>query len=337
MPAAVTNNSNIPLSVAVFLASATYDFKPNSKSLSATDFNRSIRQIVLRNRINGGELNSEPTDIINLVKSKNGTAIHDSIEKTWLDDKVRKAALEALGYPEAVINRIVVNPSDDYLKDNPDCIPVYMELRNSIELDGYTISGKFDFVAEGGLTDFKSTGTWKYKDLEKADKDYRTQGSIYKVIHKDKITQDHMTIVFWFTDWSKNRSLSDPNYPKAPIVPHKVKLLNEAETINFMRAFIAEIEKHKDTPEHLLPDCTAEQLWQDEPTYKYYKNPEKRARSTANFDTFAEAQKRFIEDGAVGVVVTVPGKAKACLYCKAFDACTQKNRLIEAGLLEVED
>lgn len=330
------NDSNIPLSVAVYLASASYDFKPNPKALSATDFNRSVRQIILRNRIGGGELVSEPTDIATLVKSKNGTAIHDSIEKTWLDERVRSTALKALGYPQQVIDRIVVNPSTDYMDANPDCIPVYMEIRNSMELDGYTISGKFDFVGEGGLTDFKSTGTWKYKDLDKADKDYRTQGSIYKVLNPDIITNDHMTIVFWFTDWSQGRLKSDPNYPKAAIVPHKVKLMSDAETIAFMREFIGEIERYKDSPESELPDCNELQLWQDPPTYKYYKNPEKRSRSTANFTDFAAAQKRFIDDGAVGAVVTVPGKAKACKYCKAFDACTQKDRLIQQGLLDLD-
>lgn len=334
--AQLKNDSNIPLSVAVYLASATYDFKPNPKALSATDFNRSVRQIILRNRVNGGELAAEPTDIESLVKSKNGTAIHDSIEKTWLDERVRSAALRALGYPEPVINRIVVNPSKEYVESNPDCIPVYMEIRNSMELDGYTISGKFDFVGEGGLTDFKSTGTWKYKDLDKADKDYRTQGSIYKVLNPDIITNDHMTIVFWFTDWSAARCKSDPKYPKSAIVPHKVKLLSEAETVAFMRAFIADIERFKDVPESELPECSPEHLWQDPPTYKYYKNPEKRTRSTANFENFPDAQKRFIEDGAIGAVVTVPGKVKACKYCKAYAACTQKDRLIAQGLLDLD-
>ncbi|ARM71088.1 hypothetical protein pVco7_gp100 [Vibrio phage pVco-7] len=330
------NDSNIPLSVAVYLASSSYDFKPNPKALSATDFNRSVRQIILRNRVNGGELANEPKDIANLVKSKNGTAIHDAIEKTWLDTAVRSAALKALGYPAKVIERIVVNPEPGFLEMNPDAIPIYMEIRNSMELDGYTISGKFDFVGEGGLTDFKSTGTWKYKDLEKADKDYRTQGSIYKVLNPDIIEKDHMTIVFWFTDWMESRAKADPKYPQTAVIPHKVKLMDEADTIRFMRSFIAEIEKYKDVPESELPECSAEHLWQGEPTYKYYKNPQKRSRATANFTDFAEAQTRFIKDGAIGVVVTVPAKAKACKYCNAYDACSQKDRLIQAGLLDTD-
>ena len=167
------NDSNMPLSVAVFLAAQTYDFKPNKRSLSATDFNRSIRQVILRNRMNMAESNdNEPKDIASLVKSKNGTAIHDAIEKTWLDPNLREAGLRNLGYPDSVIKRIVVNPDPKTL--TPEQIPVYMEIRNSIKLGDWTVSGKFDFVAEGALTDFKSTSHWKgskvQKELGKRDK-----------------------------------------------------------------------------------------------------------------------------------------------------------------------
>ena len=331
-----TNNSNIPLAVAAFLASNTYSFKPNAKRLSATDFTKSVRQITLRNRVNSGELVDEAQDLVTQVKSKNGTAVHDAIERVWTTPHIRENALTALGYPVQIIGRICVNPSDQYLMEHPDAIPVYMEIRKEMEVHGYTISGQFDFVAENGLTDFKTTGTWKFKDLAKADIDYQIQGSIYKVLNPDIITNEHMTIVFWFTDWMENRTKTDPLYPKAPIVPHKVQLMSKEETFRFIENHIAEIERCKDLPEDLLPDCNAKQLWQSDPTYKYYKNPTKRSRSTANFDNFYDAQTRFVKDGAVGVVITVPGKAKACNYCPAYEACTQKDRLIAEGILDTE-
>jgi len=330
----LTNNSNMPLAAAVFLASNTYGFKPDAKRLSATDFNRSVRQIILRNRANAGHLPTEPQDILTLVKSRTGTAIHDAIEKTWANDKLRNNALKALGYPERIIGLICVNPDPEYVEKNPNCIPVYMEIRNQIEVDGYTISGQFDFVAEDALTDFKSTGTWKWGKLAKADKEYRTQGSIYKVLNPTIIKKDHMSIVFWFTDWMEHQMKSNPNYPKSPVLTHKVELMGNEETMIFIRNFIGELETFKDTPEPDLPECNADQLWQDEPTYKYYKNPNSRKRSTANFTTFYEAQSKFILDGAVGIVVTVPSKAKACHYCPAYNSCTQKDRLIAEGILD---
>lgn len=246
MPA-YKNDSNMPLSVAVFLAAQTYDFKPNKRSLSATDFNRSIRQVILRNRMQIVETNdTEPKDIASLVKSKNGTAIHDAIEKIWLDPKLRGAGLRNLGYPEAVISRIVVNPEPSTITE--DQIPVYMEIRKSIKIGDWTVSGKFDFVAEGSLTDFKSTSTFTYTKKTNDEK-YKVQGSIYKAIHKEIITKDHLTIVFWFTDWKEAMSKSDPKYPKSAILPYKIELMSEEETLAYMKAFIKKLEMHEDTPE----------------------------------------------------------------------------------------
>lgn len=327
-----SNDSNIPLAVAVHLAADTYDFKPKDKSLSATDFNKSVRQIVLRKRANNGKLDLEPTDIGNLVKSKMGTSIHDSIEATWSNDKLRTKGLRALGYPEKLIERIKFNPDPTTLQE--DDIPVYMEQRGSIELDGYTIAGKFDYVGHGELQDFKSTGTWKWNHLSDADQDYRRQGSIYRLIHQNIITKDYMSIIFWFTDWKKAEAKKNPKYPQSAIVPHKIKLLSIEETKKEMREFISEIEKYKDTCESELPECSPEHLWQGSPVYKYYKNPTKRTKSTANFDNMYEAQTRFMKDGGVGLIVTVPAEAKACHYCNAYSICTQKDKLLEAGILK---
>ncbi|UOX40283.1 putative RecB family exonuclease [Vibrio phage PhiImVa-1] len=329
------NDTNIPLSMAVWLASNTYDFKPDPKSLSATDFNKSIRQIVMRNRLNAMEtMNQDEKDISSLVKSKMGTAIHDAIERTWLDPNQVKRAMLALGYPEKVIDRIKVNPNPEDLQ--PEDIPVYMEIRKDIMIDGYKISGKFDFAAEGKLSDFKTTGTWKWNKLAKADDDYRRQGSIYRLIHKDILFEDFLEIVFLFTDWSEAKAKADPKYPQGPVQPHKVKLWSEEETTQFIRGFIREIERHKDTPEPELPECTPDQLWQDEPTYKYYKNPEKLTRATKNFDDFYQAQQQFIKDGGVGVIKTVYGEAKACKYCPALNHCSQAKRLVESGTLKLD-
>lgn len=329
----LTNNSNIPLSVAVFLASNSYDFTPKEKSLSATDFNRSIRQVILRNRMMATtDYGNEAVDIMSLVKSKNGTAIHDAIEKTWKDDNVRKRAMKNLGLPDSVIDKVVINP--DPSKVDPDQIPVYMEIRKEIEIDGWTISGKFDFVADDGLTDFKSTGTFTYEKQTNVDK-YKVQGSIYKLIHSDIIKKDYLTIMYWFTDWSKNKALASAKYPQSPILPQKINLMSEEETKGYIRNFIRQLEEHKETPEEDLPYCTQKELWQDDPVFKYYRDPNKRVKATKNFDNFYEAQQHFIADGSRGLVVTVPGKVKACAYCPAANICSQRQYLEDQGLLEM--
>lgn len=324
----LTNNSNIPLSAALYLATNSYDFKPDPRSLSATDFNRSIRQVILRNRTGGTDSPTEPVDIASLVKSKMGTAIHDSIEKTWLDPQMREAGLRNLGYPESVIKRIVVNPTEVTSED----IPIYMEIRKSIKLGDWTVSGKFDFVAEGALTDYKSTSTWTAINKVNDDK-YCKQGSIYKVIHKDIITNPHLTIVYWFTDWKEASAKGDPTYPQSPVLPYKIKLMDEDTTIQFMQSFINQLEKNENTPEPELPYCTKEELWQDDPVYKYYRDPMKKTRATKNFDSLIEARKYFGSQGGVGEIVTVPGKARCCNYCNARVHCSQFKELKAAGLI----
>ena len=160
------------------------------------------------------------------------------------------------------------------------------------------------------------------------------QGSIYKVIHKSIIHSDYLNIVCWFTDWKDSGTLSDPSYPKSPITTYKFLLASEEATIHAMRAFISELEKHEHTPEPDLPDCTNDELWRDPPTYKYYKNPMNKTRSTKNFDDFAEARKYFAEQGFVGELVTVEGKAMCCNYCDAAPVCSQYRRLKEAGMIK---
>ena len=74
-------------------------------------------------------------------------------------------------------------------------------------------------------------------------------------------------------------------------------------------------------------------LWRDNPTWKYYANPES-TKSQKNFDNEFDA-KRHLAEKRKGVVRHVPGKVKACLYCSAFTICTQKDYLIETGELVI--
>ena len=96
------------------------------------------------------------------------------------------------------------------------------------------------------------------------------------------------------------------------------------------------IEAYKalaDTPQEGLPQCTDEELWATQTTYKYYKNPNKLDRSTKNFDTMDEALIRQANDGNVGTIKTVPGEVKACRYCPVVGVCTQAATMLADGRL----
>lgn len=324
---AYTNLSNIPLSVAVWLAHDDYDYDTRSNHISATSLLKSVRQTVLATRIPKDET---PPDIEGLVASSMGSAIHDNIERAWLGNYTK--SLASLGIPKRVIDRIRLNPSDSELSD--DIIPIYLEQRAEKEIDGFVVSGKFDFIGEGRLEDFKSTSTYTYINKTK-DEDYAWQGSIYRWLNPEKITQDEMAIQFIFTDWSPGKAKieKDRGYPQRRIMEYRIPLKSISETETFIRSKLSEIRKYLHAPDEQIPECNEKELWRKPAVYKYYKNPEKMTRSTKNFDNIHDANLQLAKDGGVGTVVEVKGTVGACRYCDAFSICKQKDKYIASGEL----
>ena len=315
------NTTSVPLSLAVFLASDNYDHDPNT--ISATSLIKPLRQIVLSARV---PEDAAPVDLVNLVPSRMGSAIHDAIERSWKDNY--QIALDHLGYPKKVIEKIRINPKPEELQDGQ--IPIYLEQRAYKQMGKFLISGKYDFIGDGRVEDFKSTSTFTAMNNTNDEK-YIWQGSIYRWLNPDIITKDEMAIQFIFTDWSKAKAMQDPKYPQQRIQQRILPLKSIPETDAFVKRKLAQIEQYWDADEKAIPPCTDADLWRSEPVFKYYKNLEKRSRSTKNFDNLHDAQLRLIEDGSVGVVVEQPGQVTACKYCPAFAVCSQKDTLIASG------
>lgn len=318
-----TNVSEVPLALAVFLASDYYDYDDDPHTISATTLLKPLRQIILPPRIPATDALVNLADMMN---SRMGTAIHDGIERAWKENY--QAAMQAMGYPARVIQRVRINPDPEQVTE--DVIPIYLEERMYRALGKWRISGKPDFIGEGRVQDFKSTSVWTYKNQVNNDK-YIQQGSIYRWLNPRIITQDEMDIHYIFTDWKPGMVKTDPNYPPKRFHKQSFSLMSLASTEQFIQQKLTAIERYWEAPEETIPHCTDEELWRSEPQWKYYKNPTKLARSTKNFDNKQDAYLRLAEDGNVGLVKEVPGQVTACRYCPAFVACSQKDALIAAG------
>jgi hypothetical protein len=325
----LTNNRNIRLSQAVYLAHDDYDYDPRPNTISATGLLKSVRQIALSKRADQANLS---LDIANQVASSYGTAIHDAVEKAWSNDNYKKA-MKKLGYPQAVIDRVRVNPKPEELTD--DTLAIYVEQRSEREIGKWIVTGKYDFVShEGELEDHKTTGVYSYMQKKNNDK-YKYQGSIYRWLNPKVITSDKMFINFIFTDWSAIRLLAekDKGYPEYRMLSIPIQLMSLSETQNFIETKIKDIEKALDTPEPDLPLCTKEELWQGESVYAYYKNPDS-SRSTKNFDNFSEAQMQLMKDGSVGIIKIRKGMVKYCAWCNGASVCSQYQTLLAEGLID---
>lgn len=315
------NTSLVPLSLAVFLATDNYDYDANT--ISATALIKPLRQIILGSRV---PTEDAAVDLIQMVPSRMGSAIHDAIERAWTSN--HKAAMKALGYPDKLVERILINPNPDQLEEGT--IPIYLEQRASKQVGKFTVSGKYDFIGDGRVEDFKSTSVYTAIHGSNDDK-HILQGSIYRWLNPKIITKDEMAIQFIFTDWSRAKAMQDPKYPQQRIQQkiHPLKSIQETDTL--VKQKLNQIERFWDTKEEEIPLCSDEDLWRSEPQFKYYKNPNSTKRSTKNFDTKQEAFIRLAEDGNVGIVKEVPGQVTACKWCSAFSICSQKDTLIAAG------
>lgn len=323
----LTNNTGIPISMAVWLAMDEYSHTSAPYTISATSLLKPIREVVLAR-----QNMTAPTieDISTKVASRIGSDLHAGLEKAWITHY--ESSLTALGYPANMIKNIKINPKKEDI--GPDTIPIYVEGRTEKKVGKWTVTGQYDLVIEGRLEDFKSTGTYSYVMQSNADK-YIQQGSIYRWLNPDIITSDVMAIQYIFTDWNMLESIKNPKYPKSKLLEQQFQLMPIQETESFVSGIINTITLLEDKPQEELPTCTPDELWIKPSVFKYYKDPNKTARSTKNFDTSHEAQARLSKDGGVGIVKEVKGQVVKCKYCSVASLCTQAQGYVNTGLLKL--
>ena len=320
-----TNKNDISLPLAVFLMHDKYKHDDRPNAISATALIKPIRQTIL---IRQNPTEAKTIDISELVASRMGSAIHKGCEEAWTDPDTIKKALILFGMSEDAIKNMKINPESTVEGETA----VYVEQRVEKTIGNFIISGQYDLVLDGALNDFKSTSVWAYIYESNVDS-YIKQGSIYKWLSPDKITSDYINISYIFTDWSAVRAREKKDYPQFKAITRKYALWSVEETENWIMNRVNTLNTLWKTPQENLPECTDEELWATQTTYKYYKNSNKLDRSTKNFDTMDEALIRQANDGNVGTIKTVPGEVKACRYCPVVGLCTQAETMLADGRL----
>jgi len=318
-----TNKANVSLPLAVWLMHDDYDYDDRPNVISATSLLKPIRALVLKYQYN--DINKE-VDITDLVSARMGSAIHAIAEEAWLERGNISKALKAMGTSN--LDKIFIINPDKPVKDSE--VAVYVEQRHETTVGDYIISGKYDLVLDGTLSDYKSTSVWTYIYDSNAMK-YTQQGSIYKWLAPDRITDNKVSIQFIFTDWSAANAARDSKYPQSRVLTRDYPLWSTDRTENYIKDKLQDVTSLLDKPQEQLPQCTSEELWESATKYKYFKNPDAQ-RATKNFDSLDEANIRLATEG-VGTIKTVPGEAKACRYCEVVEVCDQAQSLINQGRL----
>lgn len=301
-----TNKTDIPIALAVMLATDTYDYDPTPNLISATSLLKPLKSLVLSKRIEPRSI-----DLLDIYKSRIGTAVHDSLEQAW---KSPNKALYLLKYAPEVIHG---------LKNK-----VHSEIRSKKQIGKYIVSGKFDICINGQVQDLKTTSTYSYVKSSN-DEAYIKQLSIYKWLNPDIITDDYGKILYMFTDW-KQFQTSQVGYPKYPVM-HKDLLLDPNIEI-WLSERLSLYDSLLDSTD--LPDCTDKELLRDASKWQYFSNPEKLNRATKNFTNLSDANIHLMTQNK-GIVIEKKGKPVYCKWCPAQLACTQAEKYIESGELEL--
>ncbi len=327
----ITNDDNVSLLLAVWLATNEYNHSDDPKLISATTLLKPIKQNILARQNMGA---NKIMDVMSLVPSKLGTAIHDSVEKAWINIDNVKEVIKSMGINPAVVDKIVINPEGIVPEG---AIPIYIEQRVEKEFMGWKISGAFDAVLDGQVHDIKTTSVWSHI-FGSNDIKYVQQGSIYKWLSPDKITGDLLQIEHLFTDWSATKARTDRNYPQSRILSKQLELMSLDETENFIKDKLKQLDKYIPIlDQSKLPICTDEELWREADKYKYYKPNAKGmisyARATKVFDTEEAAETHKASMGT-GEVVEFKGGVKACKYCSVRELCEQYKTLKVTGQIK---
>jgi hypothetical protein len=294
-----TNRHNFPEFVQQWLEFDEYDYNPDT--ISATTLMAPAKAYGLKKQ----HWDDLEIDIADLIASRYGTAIHDSVEKVKLKDCLQEERLKK-------------------------------------EMLGKMITGKFDILhqisqANGKpvyeLIDVKSTSVWSVVYNSK-EEDYIKQLSIYRYLATENGYEVVGDAKIWmvFTDWSSAKAKKDPDYPQARLYIKEIKLWTPKETEEWIEQRINDLEDAANRPQEEMQDCTDKELWAEEDKWAIMK--EKRISAVKLHDTEEEAKKHLETLDDKHSIVHRPGKVKRCKYCTASKFCKQYERMIQEGRID---
>jgi len=298
-----TNKRDFPDFVVEWLKHDEYDYDENT--ISATTLMQPPRAYALKKQ-NWDRLE---IDIEDLIASRYGTAIHDSVEKVGLTGCKQEERLR-----KAVKNKIV--------------------------------TGKFDILKEISdkrwqLIDVKSTSVWSFIYGSK-DEEYRKQLSIYRWLaiqnHYDVIQKGKVWMIF--TDWSSAKAKQDPKYPQTRIEIKEIELWTDDKTLKYIGDRIGLLEGALKQEQGQMPRCTDEELWASEDSWAIMKKGAKRAFKVHKSEAEAKAQLEGTNGNSMSKdyeIVLRKGKVARCKYCAARKFCNQYTELVDSGRSEDHD
>ena len=190
-----------------------------------------------------------------------------------------------------------------------------------VDILGKKMSGISDVYEENGdILDAKFTSAYTVSNMSSL-REWEAQLNIYAYLfaaHNFPVRD--LYIVAMIRDWQRSRVYG--NYPKEATVTIPIARWSKEDTELYIYDRVTTLEKHNDTPDDELPECTREERWQKDDSFAVMKEGAKRA--TKLFDDLASAEEHVKTLGPKFTVQPRIGEWTKCKhYCHAAQFCNQ--------------
>ena len=227
----LTNKKNIPDIIYKFLQQDFYDNKnPVKESVSVTALLKPIKETILSRRY-GHKIE---IDVADRVWSVIGSGVHSIFE--------------------------------NMLKKEPH---VQSEQRLSINLvNGMLLSGKYDFIINNIIHDFKVTSAYSVIKGDKVN-EWGNQLSMYRWLYfksTGTLLNDTGAIILFIRDWKMSDANKNSNYPQTSMTSIDIKLSPIEDIEKFIYERTNLILKYEQLQDSELPPCSNEEKWYNERT-----------------------------------------------------------------------
>lgn len=197
----------------------------------------------------------------------------------------------------------------------------------SMEVEGWTVTGRPDLWQALVLTDFKVTSVWAFLLGDKQE--WEEQLNWYALLYRHAgFEVERIEVAGILRDWNKRTYESrrnEPNndYPPSPFMRKEIPLWSFDEA---MERLVKRVREHQQARTGNPRECTADERWAKPTRYALMRPGQKKAVKL--FDTVEDA--RLFAVGKPGLALeTRPGDATVrCRdWCDAAAFCPQYERL----------
>ena len=195
------------------------------------------------------------------------------------------------------------------------------EERLFAEVAGRTISGASDLYHDGVVSDYKVTSIWT-RIFGSRIEEWTQQLNVYAYLFRQLgFRVRELRIICIYRDWSSRMAARDGRLPHLPAEVMRIPLWSSEKQECFIRRRVEMLKASEHLPDHQLPPCTPEEMWEKPTTYAVMKSGRRSALKVCQTPAQAAG---YVKAHPGSFIQLRPGERTRCeQYCSVKQFCTQ--------------